>query len=69
MQFSFKYTSKLLGDSSSGPPTIPIRVCAAQRGRDLGAPDLERSIHFIEMFLRTGYNIRTHESLKLSAAI
>ena len=26
--------------------TLPIRVCAAQRGRDFGAPDLERGIHF-----------------------
>ena len=49
-------------------PTIPIRVCAAQWGRDFGSPDLERGIH-LEMFPRTGYNIRTHESLKLSAAI
>ena len=27
-------------------PTIPIRVCAAQRGRDFGSRDLERGIHF-----------------------
>ena len=27
-------------------PKIPIRVCAAQQGRDFGAPDLERGIHF-----------------------
>ena len=26
--------------------TIPIRVCAAQRGRDFGALELERGIHF-----------------------
>ena len=26
--------------------TLPIRVCAAQRGRDFKAPDLERDIHF-----------------------
>ena len=26
--------------------TLPIRVCASQRGRDLEAPDLERGIHF-----------------------
>ena len=26
--------------------TLPIRVCAAQRGRDCEAPDLERVIHF-----------------------
>ena len=27
-------------------PKIPIRVCAAQRGRDFGTPYLERGIHF-----------------------
>ena len=26
--------------------TLPIRVCAGQRGRDFEAPDLERGIHF-----------------------
>ena len=26
--------------------TLPIRVCAAQRGRDFEAPDVERGIHF-----------------------
>ena len=26
--------------------TLPIRVCAAQRGRDFEAPCLERGIHF-----------------------
>ena len=26
--------------------TLPIRVCAAQRGRYFEAPDLERGIHF-----------------------
>ena len=26
--------------------TLPIRVCAAKRGRDFEAPDLERGIHF-----------------------
>ena len=26
--------------------TLPIRVCAAQRGRDFEAPDLVRGIHF-----------------------
>ena len=29
---------------------IPIRVCAAQRGRDFEAPDLERGIHFRGVF-------------------
>ena len=27
-------------------PKIPIRVCAAQQGRDFGTPYLERGIHF-----------------------
>ena len=30
--------------------TLPIRVCAAHRGRDFEAPDLERGIHFIGVF-------------------
>ena len=30
--------------------TLPIRVCAAQRGRDFDAPDLERGIHFRGVF-------------------
>ena len=30
--------------------TIPIRVCAAQRGRDFKAPGLERGIHFRGVF-------------------
>ena len=30
--------------------TLPIRVCAAQRGRDFEAPDLERGIHFKGVF-------------------
>ena len=34
--------------------TLPIRVCAAQRGRDFEAPDLERGIHFRDVS-RTGY--------------
>ena len=29
---------------------LPIRVCAAQRGRDFEAPDLERGIHFRRVF-------------------
>ena len=35
--------------------TLPIRVCAAQRGRDFEAPDLERGIHFRGAVSRTGY--------------
>ena len=30
--------------------TLPIRVCAAQRGNDFEAPDLERGIHFRGVF-------------------
>ena len=30
--------------------TLPIRVCAAQRGRDFEAPDLEWGIHFRRVF-------------------
>ena len=30
--------------------TLPIRVCAAHRGRDFEAPDLERGIHFRGVF-------------------
>ena len=33
--------------------TLPIRVCAAQRGRDFEAPDYEVSIS--EAFSRMGY--------------
>ena len=29
---------------------LPIRVCAAQRGHDFEAPDLERGIHFRGVF-------------------
>ena len=29
---------------------LPIQVCAAQRGRDFEAPDLERGIHFRGVF-------------------
>ena len=31
--------------------TLPIWVCAAQRGRDFEAPDLEWGIHFSGVFL------------------
>ena len=30
--------------------TLPIRLCAAQRGRDFEAPDVERGIHFRDVF-------------------
>ena len=38
--------------------TLPIRLCAAQRGRDFEAPDLEA-------FSRTGYNILNARKLQL----
>ena len=34
--------------------TLPIRVCAAQWGRDFEAPDLER-VSISDAFSRTGY--------------
>ena len=39
-------------DSPGGTPIhyLYIRVCAAQRGRDFEAPDLERGIHFRGVF-------------------
>ena len=45
-------------ESSEGPAggemgcshTLPIRVCAAQWGRDFEAPDLEWGIHFRGVF-------------------
>ena len=33
-----------------GVLVIPIRVCAAQRGRDFGIPDLKRGIHIQDVF-------------------
>ena len=39
------FTEKLLRGPGGGySHTLPIRVCAAQRGRDFEAPDLERGI-------------------------
>ena len=34
------------GGGGGYPHTLPIRVCAAQRGSDFEAPDLEWDIHF-----------------------
>ena len=47
-----------LGEKHSARPgggggyshTLAIRVCAARRGRDFEAPDLERGIHFRGVF-------------------
>ena len=38
------------GEGGGYSHTLPIRVCAAQRGRDFEAPDLERGIHFKGVF-------------------
>ena len=43
--------------------TLPIRVCAAQRGRDFEATDLERG-SISEAFSRTGYNISNARKLQ-----
>ena len=38
--------------------TMPIRVCAAQRGHDFEASDLEQGIHFGDVSWNgPGYNI------------
>ena len=43
--------SRILDQSPGGySHTLPIWVCAAQRGRDFEAPDLERGIHFRVVF-------------------
>ena len=42
--------------------TLPIWVCAAQRGRDFEAPDLEWGTS--EAFSRTGYNISNARKLQ-----
>ena len=39
-----------IGIGGGGFHALPIRVCAAQRGRDFEAPDLERGIHFGGVF-------------------
>ena len=49
-------TQELAHDGKAKPreggysQTLRIRVCAAQRGRDFEAPDLERGIHFRGVF-------------------
>ena len=39
-----------MGGGGGYSHTLPVRVCAAQRGRDFEAPDLERGIHFSGVF-------------------
>ena len=38
------------GGGGGYSPKLPIRVCAAQRGRDFEASDLERGIYFRGVF-------------------
>ena len=45
--------------------TLPIRVCAAQWGRDFKAPDLEWGIHFRGVFWN-GYNVSNAQKLQYS---
>ena len=39
-------------------------ICAAQRGRDFEAPNLERGVHIREALSRTGYNISNARKLQ-----
>ena len=51
--FDFAVLQEHLGPGGGGGGeyhTLPIPVCAAQRGRDFEAPDLERGIHFRGVF-------------------
>ena len=46
--------------------TLPIRVCAAQRGRDFEAPDLERGIHLrLHLLLKIVADYLMYKSNKL----
>ena len=42
----FKCSKTMKGTPRGYSHTLPIRVCAAQRGHDFEASDLERGIHF-----------------------
>ena len=49
------YAFDFLGPHPRGySHTVPIGLCAAQRGCDFGASDLERSIHFRDVPLKQG---------------
>ena len=48
--FFLSIVSTVPGGGGGYSHTLPIRVCAAQRGRDFEAPDLERGIHFRGVF-------------------
>lgn len=49
--------------------TVPIWLCAAQRGRDIGAYDLEWGIHFQRRFLGRGIIFQTHEIIQGKIAL
>ena len=44
------YSPGVGGGGGGESHTLPIQVCAAQRGCDFEAPDLERGIHFRGVF-------------------
>ena len=46
----FQSSIKVCVGGGGNSHTLPIRVYAAQRGRDFEAPDLERGIHFRGVF-------------------
>ena len=46
----FSLGTPLFPGGGGNSHTLPIRVCAAQRGRDFEAPDLERGTHFRGVF-------------------
>ena len=53
MKSKFFYDAKTMvkpGGGGGYSHTLLISVCAAQRGRDFEAPDLERGIHFRGVF-------------------
>ena len=49
-QISNDYKMKWSPGGGGYSHTLPIRVCAPQRGRDFEAPDLEWGIHFRGVF-------------------
>ena len=48
--FLLLYKSRCLAGGGGYSHALPIQVCAAQRGHDFEAPDLERGIHFRGVF-------------------
>ena len=48
--FQFNIVSTYPRGGGGYSHTLPIRICAAQRGRHFEAPDLERGIHFRDVF-------------------